>query len=287
MKTIKLILSTILVACSSIANAQFVNIKTSTDTYSISHDQIQEMVIGPTCLPNGKINGHDYVIIGGKKWATMNIGATTVAGSYRTAYGNYFAWGETTPYYSSINLTSDNTATITWGYKITSYSHDNNKYYANNSYLKYKETKSILDGGDDAATANWGGTWRTPTEEDFCSLIEACSGNNYSTYVSELSPSNKDHRGVYKLSKDQTILSEYTGVAGYLFVQDADHKLFLPSTGYIEEATFTNNGNAGYWSSTVSENGSRYASFLQVNNTNAYIPDNGRNIGKTIRAVSD
>ena len=34
------------------------------------------------------IHGHDYVEIGGKKWATMNVGATTVAGSPETAYGD-------------------------------------------------------------------------------------------------------------------------------------------------------------------------------------------------------
>ena len=46
------------------------------------------------------IHGHDYVEIGGKKWATMNVGATTVAGSPETAYGDYYAWGETVTYYT-------------------------------------------------------------------------------------------------------------------------------------------------------------------------------------------
>lgn len=52
------------------------------------------------------IHGHDYVEIGGKKWATMNVGATTVAGSPETAYGDYYAWGETVTYYTRSILTT-------------------------------------------------------------------------------------------------------------------------------------------------------------------------------------
>ena len=42
-----------------------------------------------------KYNGHEYVDLGlpsGLKWATCNVGATTPEG-----YGDYFAWGETSP----------------------------------------------------------------------------------------------------------------------------------------------------------------------------------------------
>ena len=58
------------------------------------------------------INGHAFVEIGGLKWATMNVGATTVAGSYETCYGDYFAWGETEPRYISITRKAANDATI-------------------------------------------------------------------------------------------------------------------------------------------------------------------------------
>lgn len=37
------------------------------------------------------IGKHDYVEIGGKKWATMNVGASTVSDSPETAYGDYYA----------------------------------------------------------------------------------------------------------------------------------------------------------------------------------------------------
>lgn len=51
------------------------------------------------------IHGHDYVEIGGKKWATMNVGATTVAGSPETTYGDYYTWGETGTYYTKVDFT--------------------------------------------------------------------------------------------------------------------------------------------------------------------------------------
>lgn len=53
----------------------------------------------------GEINGHEYVEIGGRKWATMNVGATTVAGSPKTAYGDYYTWGEIDTYYSRLTET--------------------------------------------------------------------------------------------------------------------------------------------------------------------------------------
>ena len=44
---------------------------------------------------NGTYNGHDYIDLGlpsGTMWATCNVGAESP-----DQYGDYFAWGETTP----------------------------------------------------------------------------------------------------------------------------------------------------------------------------------------------
>lgn len=51
------------------------------------------------------IHGHEFVEIGGKKWATMNVGATTVSDSPETAYGDYYTWGETVTYYTKVDFT--------------------------------------------------------------------------------------------------------------------------------------------------------------------------------------
>lgn len=47
-------------------------------------------------LDGTNANGHDYVEIGGIKWATMNVGANSVAD-----YGLYFQWGDTQGYTAS------------------------------------------------------------------------------------------------------------------------------------------------------------------------------------------
>ena len=91
------------------------------------------------------INGHTAVDLGlSVKWATCNVGATSPED-----YGNYYAWGETSP--------------------KTSYTGDNCKTWA----------KSIGGiGGDsryDAATANWDSGWRLPTASEFDELIDKCT----------------------------------------------------------------------------------------------------------------
>ena len=46
-----------------------------------------------------KINGHSYVEMGdGLKWAFCNVGAVSSVES-----GDFFAWGMTEPYYSSLD----------------------------------------------------------------------------------------------------------------------------------------------------------------------------------------
>ena len=91
------------------------------------------------------INIGDAVDLGlSVKWATCNVGATSPED-----YGNYYAWGETSP--------------------KTSYTEANSK----------TRGKSMGDiGGDssyDAATANWGSGWRLPTESEFQELIDKCT----------------------------------------------------------------------------------------------------------------
>ena len=93
----------------------------------------------------GMINGHTAVDLGlSVKWATCNVGATNPED-----YGDYFAWGETSP--------------------KTSYTEDNCKTW----------DKNMGDiGGDsryDAATANWGSGWRLPTKRELDELIDNCT----------------------------------------------------------------------------------------------------------------
>lgn len=92
-------------------------------------------------------NGHEYVDLGlpsGILWATMNIGASTPEEA-----GDGFAWGETV---AKSEFTYENYNPIY-----------NERYWFE------------LQISDDAAHANWGGSWRMPTKEEFEELIDNCT----------------------------------------------------------------------------------------------------------------
>ncbi|MBO4874591.1 MAG: hypothetical protein J5542_04715 [Bacteroidales bacterium] len=92
----------------------------------------------------GTLNGHDWVDLGlpsRTKWATCNVGASTP-----NAYGNYYAWGETTP---KSTYTSEN------------YTHPTNE--------------TVLTSRFDVATTNWGVGWRMPTEAEIEELLNNCT----------------------------------------------------------------------------------------------------------------
>ena len=95
----------------------------------------------------GYKNNHAWIDLGlpsGTKWATCNVGASQPHG-----YGNYYAWGETAT--------------------KTNYSESNSKTYG-------KNISDISGNSDyDAARANWGGSWRMPTEREMEELVNKCT----------------------------------------------------------------------------------------------------------------
>ena len=226
------------------------------------------------------INGHEYVEIGGRKWATMNVGATTVAGSYETCYGDYYAWGETEPRYESITRTDSYAASFTWknGYS-DGYS----------SYPSY--TGTTLDASHDAATANWGGTWRTPTKEEFEALATACSGSSANDQTPVNLINTITEGGIYWLSSTQTIESAYTGVAGLLFVSASDisKRVFFPASGYVIDTSLYNGGTDGdYWSSSFNTSNTNFAYNLYfISSLVSPLGSYYRYSGFTVRPVSD
>lgn len=124
-------------------------IEDSEQSWEISSAFVPLKVVDGRLDPKKEINGHEYVEMGdGLKWATCNIGASTPEEA-----GSKFAWGET-------KTKSD-------------YSFENYKLYYNGNYTKYNSTDglTVLMSGDDAVTDNWGGTWRTPTFDEFLKLF--------------------------------------------------------------------------------------------------------------------
>jgi len=203
-----------------------------------------------------------------------------VAGSYETCYGDYYAWGETQPRYMTI--TRSGTGSFTWrnGYS-SGYSSDNWPTY----------TGTTLDASHDAATANWGGTWRTPKREDFMALAKACSGSDGNGQTPVQLNRTITSGGIYWLSRTQTIESAYTGVAGLLFVSASDisKRVFFPASGLVLGDILYDGGESGrYWSSSLYTSSTDRAYYLyfcapDVSPSN----NNDRHSGRTVRPVSD
>ena len=182
----------------------------------------------------GSISGHGYVDLGlSVKWARCNIGTSSPEG-----YGDYFAWGETSP--------------------KSSYDEDNSKTYGKSSY-----NHDI--GGDsftDAARANWGGSWRLPTAEEFQELIDNCNWT----------------------------WTTLNGKAGYKVVSKKNgNSIFFPAAGTRYGTSLYYAGEYGiYWSSTPFEDFSYFAYYLgfgsSFHDVSYYYR---RDYGLTVRPVSE
>mgnify|MGYP003295025094 CR=1 FL=1 len=161
----------------------------------------------------GYVNGHAYVDLGlSVKWATCNVGATTPA-----EYGDYFAWGETT--------TKTDYSWDTYKYckgtdtTITKYCYDS--WYGN---YRFADNKTTLDSKDDAATVNWGGSWRMPTDDELIELRKQCKWR----------------------------WTTHNGENGYKVTGPNGNSIFLPAAGYMYGNALCYAGLYGhYWSSSL------------------------------------
>ena len=155
----------------------------------------------------------EYVDLGlSVKWATMNVGA-----SKPEEYGDYFAWGETeakSDYsWATYKFTTDGGSTMT-------------KYNATDG-------RTLLDTADDAATANWGGDWRTPTLDEIGELLDNCTWEWQAA-------GNTAFNGVAGMK----VTSKKSGYT--------DKYIFLPAAGYRDGSSLYRAGEWGYcWSATL------------------------------------
>lgn len=135
---------------------------------------------------------HEYVDLGlSVKWATCNVGATKPE-----EYGDYFAWGETQP--------KDYNDWSTYKWCIGSYN-TLTKYNTSSSYGTV-DNKTVLAKTDDAATVNWGGSWRMPTDTEWTELRENCTWT-WTTYGYRVT-SKKNGNSIFlpaKLSYDSKV----------------------------------------------------------------------------------
>ena len=211
---------------------------------------------------------YEYVDLGlSVKWATCNVGA-----SKPEEYGDYFAWGETEPYYNgdSQNPTSWKSGKSR-GYWWSSYKYcfdsDNTmtKYCDNSSYgyNGFTDSKTVLDSEDDAAHVNWGGDWRMPTKAEFDELLNSSNCTWTWTTVNGVNG--------YK------VVSKKSGCIGNF--------IFLPAAGQRYYMDLNYIGESGtYWSSSLYTNGpsNAHSIFFDSRLINGY---GGRVGGLSIRPV--
>lgn len=200
--------------------------------------------------------GHSYVEIGGIKWATMNVGATSV-----TDIGQYFAWADRSGYTASQIGRDQGEKYFSW----SSYPLSNDD---GTVISKYNSTdgKTVIEGYNDAAVRNWGGVWRMPTAAEYKALENATTYSSTTNY-------------------------EGTGVSGLVLTDktDSSKKLFFPACGYVDGATFNNLGGGGiYWSSSVDTDDYQKAICLGFAAGRAYMDDTHiRYNGGCVRAVAN
>ena len=214
------------------------------------------------------INGYSFVEMGdGLKWATMNVGANS-----ETDYGDYFAWGETS------TKTDYSWATYQHMYQGMSTSTGISKYQAADGQtgsMWYYDGEFVGDGitelerTDDAASANWGGTWRMPTDEEWTEL------RNTDKFIWSWTE-NFNGTGV----NGYTVTSKVPGYVG--------NQIFLPAAGYRDGAIFYYAGSYGrYWSSSLYTSYSRDAWYVFFSSSLVYRGTYYRYYGLSVRPVSE
>ena len=167
---------------------------------------------------------HEYVDLGlpsGTLWATCNVGA-----SKPEEFGDYFAWGEIEP--------------------KASYD-DNYKWNKDGRYTKYcassdwgnVDNQLELLPEDDAATANWGSDWCTPSKDQVKELI------------------NSDYTTIAQATQN--------GVDGWKITSKKNGKtLFFPTAGERWYDDFLGNNECCCWTRSVEEKGSIAAYLLKI-----------------------
>jgi uncharacterized protein (TIGR02145 family) len=201
------------------------------------------------CFRGTAIHEDDYVDLGlpsGLLWATCNVGADSPED-----YGDYFAWGETTPkdtyYWSNYQYSYINNTTLT--------KYCNNASYGYNGFT---DNLTTLLPEDDAATTNWGDGWRMPTEEEWEELLN----NTTNTWTTQ------------------------NGVNGWLFTAANGNSVFLPAAGYRDASDLILDGyNGAYWSSSLYTDNPGHASVLEFDPNNIVNQHYFRHFGHSVRPV--
>ena len=230
------------------ANFILPNVSLTVDNNTVHHNPSS---------PTPPTPSHDYVEIGGIKWATMNIGANSV-----TDYGLYFQWGDTQGYTAEQVGSGEGQKYFGWA----DYKYGNGTSSPGATGMtKYNATDGLttLEAVDDAAVANWGGSWRMPTTAEFQALGAAVN----------------------------TAWTQVNNVYGILCTDktDSSKTLFFPAAGYCYHGSVIYVGDdGGYWSSSLSARDRQSACSLGFDSYYArWDGYNSRYYGYAVRPVVD
>ena len=201
-------------------------------------------------------------------WAKSNLSDKGLC-TNPEGYGDYYAWGEIYPYYSSQDP-------LTWkdgktGYNWASYKWCNGSSstltkYNTDSSRGNVDNKTVLEPEDDVAHVKLGGKWRMPT---YAEWEELSNTSNCSWTWTTINGVNG-----YKV---QSKKSGYT-----------DNWIFLPAAGRRSGTSLYDVGSYGrYWSSSRYTDDPYYAWYFDFYSGGVYRSGGHHYVGRSVRPVSE
>lgn len=191
---------------------------------------------------------HEAVDLGlSVKWAKCNVGANTPE-----EYGDYFARGETT---TKDTYTDDNNVwkKLSADYLLKDF--DKEKFLSKGTL----DSNGNLTAKYDAASVNWGGSWRLPTINELMELREKCTWK----------------------------WTTLNGVNGYEVTGPNNNSIFIPAAGIRVGSELNYSGTMGtYWTSSTFDD-FIFGVFFYIKPTYYYWNNTDRSDGFSVRAVTE
>ncbi len=122
------------------------------------------------------------------------------------------------------------------------------------------DEKTKLESVDDAASVNWGGSWRMPTDADWTELRENCTWTWTDDYNS-------------------------TSIKGYIVTASNGNSIFLPAAGHMEEGSTFVGSRGRYWSSALHKTYPSLAWSIYIISAEVYWRGYDRFCGFSVRPV--
>ena len=134
--------------------------------------------------------------------------------------------------------------------------------YTEENSVTYEKNFGDISGNSqyDAARANWGSSWRLPTKDECQELVDKC----------------------------KWVWTPQGGHNGYKVTGPNGNSIFLPAAGYRNGSSLDDAGVCGYyWSSTPREYNTQSAYYLTFGSGGHYVYWIYRNLGRSVRPVSE